>query len=54
MPVLRLVLFIPYILGPIPNCHLLGFHSKMIFIAEPNKETAPHFHVPEAQRKLLS
>jgi hypothetical protein len=53
MPVLRLVLFIPDILGPIPNCYLLLFRSEMVFIAEPRKETAPHFHLPETQRKVL-
>jgi hypothetical protein len=50
MPVLCLVLFIPYILGPIPKCYLLMFHSEMVFIDEPSKKTAPHFHFPETQR----
>jgi hypothetical protein len=54
MPVLRLVLFVADILGPIPNCYLLMFHSEMVFISEPSKEIPPHFHLPETQHKLLS
>jgi hypothetical protein len=46
MPVLRLVPFVPGILGPIPNCYILMFHSEMVFIAEPSKEAAPYFHLP--------
>jgi hypothetical protein len=37
MHVLRLVLFIPDILGPIPNFYLLMFHSEMVFISEPSR-----------------